>query len=272
MHNATLTICYSRRIWAYFQMIHWVPLSFSCNIMVPWPDIVMTSARRGSYIRVTQPIQTTKIWQLFETQFSVVWLKNASIHDEICVRFGCLGDDGGSGMLSDTSTRWLLRISIEFPWLLPRYVNFFYVWLRLHAATLKSITKQRPIDYHVYSSDSTNVCLLYHNIVYLLLITDVSCRFLIKMQKQRKMNSGRSSLCKTWCFNFVPGKCAGDGMYYNDDASFVVCTNGNAYVQRCAPGTRNGPYKGMRSAKSCTPRWWCASCIEIAAHRNFRLY
>ena len=146
--NGTLTICDSQRIWAYSQVIHWVPLSFSCNGMVPWPDVIMTSARRGSYKRVTEPIQTTKIWQLFETQFSVVWLNNASIHDEICVRFGCLGDDGGSGMLSDTSTRWLLRISIEFPWLLPRYVNFFmfgcvFTWQRLNL-----LTKQRPIDYH----------------------------------------------------------------------------------------------------------------------------
>ena len=38
------------------------------------------------------------------------------------------------------------------------------------------------------------------------------------------------------CFS---GKCGADGFYYNNEYSFVMCSNGNAYVQKCAPGSRN---------------------------------
>ena len=38
----------------------------------------------------------------------------------------------------------------------------------------------------------------------------------------------------------ISGQCGQDGFYYKDDYSFVMCTHGIAYVQRCAPGTRNG--------------------------------
>ena len=36
-----------------------------------------------------------------------------------------------------------------------------------------------------------------------------------------------------------PGKCGNDGLYFRDEKSFVFCSNGNSYVQPCAPGTRN---------------------------------
>ena len=39
-----------------------------------------------------------------------------------------------------------------------------------------------------------------------------------------------------------PGKCSNDGLYFRDDKSFVFCSNGNSYVQPCAPGTRNSAY------------------------------
>ncbi|KAK2161056.1 hypothetical protein LSH36_122g08022 [Paralvinella palmiformis] len=35
------------------------------------------------------------------------------------------------------------------------------------------------------------------------------------------------------------GSCQSDGLYYRDEDSFVVCSNGNAYIQPCAPGTRS---------------------------------
>merc|ERR1711893_67083 len=38
------------------------------------------------------------------------------------------------------------------------------------------------------------------------------------------------------------GKCDNDGLYYRDSKSFVLCSNGNSYVQPCAPGTRNSGY------------------------------
>merc|ERR1712226_122553 len=34
-------------------------------------------------------------------------------------------------------------------------------------------------------------------------------------------------------------KCGNDGFYYNDANSFVICSNGNAYYQPCAPGSKN---------------------------------
>ena len=39
-----------------------------------------------------------------------------------------------------------------------------------------------------------------------------------------------------------PGKCGNDGLYFRDSKSFVFCSNGNSYVQPCAPGTRNSAY------------------------------
>jgi hypothetical protein len=39
-----------------------------------------------------------------------------------------------------------------------------------------------------------------------------------------------------------PGKCGQDGLYFRDEKSFVFCSNGNSYVQPCAPGSRNSAY------------------------------
>jgi len=36
--------------------------------------------------------------------------------------------------------------------------------------------------------------------------------------------------------------CKLDGLYYRDYQSYVICSNNNAYVQPCAPGTRNSVY------------------------------
>jgi hypothetical protein len=44
-------------------------------------------------------------------------------------------------------------------------------------------------------------------------------------------------------------KCGNDGLYYTDETSFVLCSNGNSYVQQCAPGTRNSPYQKYRPNK-----------------------
>lgn len=41
----------------------------------------------------------------------------------------------------------------------------------------------------------------------------------------------------------LTGKCGNDGFYYKDHYSFVICSNGNSYVQPCAPGSRNSDYK-----------------------------
>jgi len=39
-----------------------------------------------------------------------------------------------------------------------------------------------------------------------------------------------------WCLGAV---CSNDGYYFNDQASITLCSNGNAYRVRCAPGTQN---------------------------------
>ena len=39
-----------------------------------------------------------------------------------------------------------------------------------------------------------------------------------------------------------PGKCGADGLYFRDEKCFVFCSNGNSYVQPCAPGSRNSAY------------------------------
>jgi len=46
------------------------------------------------------------------------------------------------------------------------------------------------------------------------------------------------------CFTWLrcTGKCGNDGFYYKDHYSFVICSNGNSYVQPCAPGSRNSHY------------------------------
>ena len=48
-------------------------------------------------------------------------------------------------------------------------------------------------------------------------------------------------------FLLYPGKCYQDGLYFMDRDSFVLCSNGNAYVQPCAPGTRNSARASFRS-------------------------
>ena len=42
---------------------------------------------------------------------------------------------------------------------------------------------------------------------------------------------------------FTIGKCAGDGLYYHNEKSFVVCSNGNAVIQPCAPGSANSGFQ-----------------------------
>merc|ERR1712179_71128 len=42
------------------------------------------------------------------------------------------------------------------------------------------------------------------------------------------------------------GRCYENGLYYMDQMSFVLCSNGNAYVQPCAPGTQNSGQASFR--------------------------
>jgi hypothetical protein len=53
------------------------------------------------------------------------------------------------------------------------------------------------------------------------------------------------------------GKCGYDGLYYRDSKSFIFCSNGNSYVQPCAPGTRNSSYRKYSYGKNYTYRDFC---------------
>jgi len=56
---------------------------------------------------------------------------------------------------------------------------------------------------------------------------------------------------------YFAGKCGNDGFYYKDHASFVICSNGNAYKQPCAPGSRNSGYDKFRSGGHYYYRDFC---------------
>jgi len=52
-------------------------------------------------------------------------------------------------------------------------------------------------------------------------------------------------------------KCGNDGFYYKDHASFVICSNGNAYEQACAPGSRNSAFDKYHSGGHYYYRDFC---------------
>jgi len=52
-------------------------------------------------------------------------------------------------------------------------------------------------------------------------------------------------------------KCEHDGFYYRNENSFVVCSNNNAYVQPCAPGSRNSGYEQYSSGNAYSYRDFC---------------
>ncbi|ELT91564.1 hypothetical protein CAPTEDRAFT_198414 [Capitella teleta] len=54
------------------------------------------------------------------------------------------------------------------------------------------------------------------------------------------------------------GNCGNDGFYYNDVSSFVICSNGNAYIQPCAPGSRNSVYSNYNQGTSYYNRDFCS--------------
>jgi hypothetical protein len=44
-----------------------------------------------------------------------------------------------------------------------------------------------------------------------------------------------------------PGTCSNDGLYYKDDSTFVICSNGYASEQPCPPGTKTGGYPSYQA-------------------------
>ena len=53
------------------------------------------------------------------------------------------------------------------------------------------------------------------------------------------------------------GSCGKDGFYYNDADSFVICSNSNAYVQPCAPGSRNSGFDSYNFGDNYNYRDFC---------------
>ena len=67
-----------------------------------------------------------------------------------------------------------------------------------------------------------------------------------------------------------PGKCGKDGIYYKDETTFVFCSNGNSYIQPCAPGSRNSPYSNYNPGGKYNYRDFCdVNLVDegYAAHR-----
>lgn len=51
--------------------------------------------------------------------------------------------------------------------------------------------------------------------------------------------------------------CVSDGLYYKDANSFVMCSNNVAYIQLCAPGSRNSDHGNYKSGNNYLSRDFC---------------
>ena len=69
-----------------------------------------------------------------------------------------------------------------------------------------------------------------------------------------------------------PGKCEYDGLYYKDSESFVFCSNGNSYVQPCAPGTRNSGYGKFSYGSTYSERDFCDVNLVDAGYGAGSIY
>ncbi|ELU03671.1 hypothetical protein CAPTEDRAFT_206345 [Capitella teleta] len=52
-------------------------------------------------------------------------------------------------------------------------------------------------------------------------------------------------------------KCSNDGFYYNDESSIVICSNGNAHIQPCAPGSKNSAKEHYEKGTTYVYRDFC---------------
>ena len=50
-------------------------------------------------------------------------------------------------------------------------------------------------------------------------------------------------------FDLISGECDGDGLYYMDEHSFIMCISKNFYLQPCPPGSMSRPYNGFNSGE-----------------------
>ncbi|ELU09405.1 hypothetical protein CAPTEDRAFT_201296 [Capitella teleta] len=62
------------------------------------------------------------------------------------------------------------------------------------------------------------------------------------------------------------GNCGNDGFYYNDVSSFVICSNGNAYIQPCAPGSQNSVFSSYNRGTSYYNRDFCSVNLVDAGY------
>ncbi|ELT99367.1 hypothetical protein CAPTEDRAFT_211893 [Capitella teleta] len=53
------------------------------------------------------------------------------------------------------------------------------------------------------------------------------------------------------------GKCSNDGFYYNDESTIVICSNGNAHIQPCAPGSKNSAKEHYEKGTTYAYRDFC---------------
>jgi len=80
----------------------------------------------------------------------------------------------------------------------------------------------------------------------------------------------QSSCLMSW---LCAGKCGNDGFYYKDHYTFIICSNGNSYVQPCAPGSRNSHYGHYSYGHNYYYRDFCdVNLVDygFAARRHYR--
>ena len=69
------------------------------------------------------------------------------------------------------------------------------------------------------------------------------------------------------------GVCDNDGFYYRDSNSFVICSNNNAYVQPCAPGSRNSGIDSYNYGGNYYYRDFCdVNLVDLGYGSRFNKY
>ena len=58
--------------------------------------------------------------------------------------------------------------------------------------------------------------------------------------------------------------CKGDGTYYSDDTSFMMCTNGEAYMMKCPVGTKNSQVREYKEGAEYTTRNFCDIIMDMS--------
>lgn len=68
---------------------------------------------------------------------------------------------------------------------------------------------------------------------------------------------------------YLQGTCRDDGLYYNNQHSFVMCAGNNYYIQPCPPGTMNRPFQGYNGNQPFRFENFCDVNLVNSASGNY---